>query len=302
MATALLTPRDREILLALDRCPLTARQLLRLSKAFSSPFTSERKLRARMQVMAESGRVFRWHLAIAGRGCPTCYSLTRYGHRLVHGSKATPPGRRAFRPVGIAHQDHTFALAEFIVHTAIAAAQGGIGLTEFSRENMLALVVDNERRYPDSAFTLVQPEGGRFRYFVELDNGSERIRSDKETESLTQKIRFYEALQDRSAERFRVLFVGTRSQDRIGHILDLARDLARNPHRSLVYAINLAAYLAEPDALCAPCFLDHRGSAVSLLPAYSPIVPRLDLPVRETRHCSIPMVLSAPAESALQEA
>ena len=43
----LLTARDLEILTALDRCPLTAEQLLKLSQIFAAPFTSERRVRER---------------------------------------------------------------------------------------------------------------------------------------------------------------------------------------------------------------------------------------------------------------
>src|SRR5262249_55054209 len=104
IATALVTPRDIDILSALEMSPLTARQLLRLSETFALPFTTERKVRGRMLTLAESARVLRWPYAIAGRGCPTAYSLTREGYRILYGTEAAEPAKRAFRPVGIAHQ------------------------------------------------------------------------------------------------------------------------------------------------------------------------------------------------------
>src|SRR5690348_15043445 len=105
----LVTPRDLDILQALERTPLTARQLLALSETFCSPFTSERKVRARMQLLGESGRVRRWQLAIAGRGTPSYYTLSRQGYTLLYGSDAAPPAKRSFQEVGIARQQHTFA-------------------------------------------------------------------------------------------------------------------------------------------------------------------------------------------------
>src|SRR5436309_917247 len=100
--TPLVTPRDLEVFQALDHCPLTARQLLRLSRTFETPFTSERKLRARLHRLAAAGRVCRWPLAIAGRGgSPNYYTLSRRGFALLYGSQAPAPSRRAFRPVGI---------------------------------------------------------------------------------------------------------------------------------------------------------------------------------------------------------
>src|SRR4051794_17169552 len=120
MASTLITPRDLDLLDALDRCPLTARQLLKLSITFVMPFTTERKIRARLQHLAESGRVHRWPYAIAGRGAPHYYMLTRPGFRLLHGADAEPGGKRPFGPIGIAHQQHTFAIAKFLVHLAVA--------------------------------------------------------------------------------------------------------------------------------------------------------------------------------------
>ena len=95
--TALVTPRDIDILQALERSPLTARQLLALSETFSYPFTTERKVRARMQKLAESGRVRRWPYAIAGRGQPCYYTLTRQGFALLYGSEAPRPASGHFR-------------------------------------------------------------------------------------------------------------------------------------------------------------------------------------------------------------
>ena len=55
-AVSLLTPRDLDVLQALDYSPLTARQLLRLGETFACPFTTDRKLRARLHLLVESGR------------------------------------------------------------------------------------------------------------------------------------------------------------------------------------------------------------------------------------------------------
>src|SRR5258707_5432709 len=140
-----LTPRDLDALQALDRCPLTTRQLLRLSVTFPQPFTSERKVRARLHLLAQSGRVCRWPLAIAGRGgSPNYYTLSRNGYALLYGAEAKPPNKRAFHQVSVAHQQHTHALADFIVHTAIVANHSGIQLTDFHRENAVCLKTGTE--------------------------------------------------------------------------------------------------------------------------------------------------------------
>src|SRR4051794_5067700 len=97
----LVTPRDIEILTALDRCPLTAAQLLKLSETFALPFTNERRVRERLFQLCAAGRVHRWPLAPAGQGAPNYYTLTLTGFRIVHGEEATPPTKRAFQAVSI---------------------------------------------------------------------------------------------------------------------------------------------------------------------------------------------------------
>src|SRR5262245_54290598 len=96
----LLTSRDLEVLASFDHCPLTARQLLKLSRTFAQPFPNERRVRDRLQALSAVGRVRRWQYATAGRGAPNYYTLSPLGYRLLHGDGAIPPTKRAFGPVG----------------------------------------------------------------------------------------------------------------------------------------------------------------------------------------------------------
>ena len=64
---------------------------------------------------------------------------------------------------------------------------------------------------------------------VELDNGTERVRSPKNTDSRQRKIRLYDQYQGGYRTRFRAFLVTTRSQQRLGYILDNAAELVRNP-------------------------------------------------------------------------
>jgi hypothetical protein len=264
-STPLITPRDLDLLDALDRCPLTARQLLKLSETFVQPFTQERKVRARLQCLSEGGRVKARPYAVAGKGQPSYYTLTREGFRMLHDKGIQPPGKRPFGPIAIARQQHSFALAEFIVHVAVAAHRLGMRLTNVSRENEVRLSAGDEHVYPDQPFTL-EGQGPPLHFYLEIDNGTERIRSAKEAASWERKIRVYEAVQDRSESRFRVLAVSARRHGRVPHILQAAAKLAREPKRSLVYGVSLAEFLALEAPLTTPCFSDHRGRQVSLVP------------------------------------
>ena len=219
-----------------------------------------------MHLLAASGRVRRRQYAAAGRGAPNYYTLTRLGFRLLHGPEAALPAKRSFGPVGVARQFHTHALADFLVHALAAAHRDDIALTGFCRENSVRLTVGTDSLYPDCAFQFRTPEGVELSFFVELDNRGERVRSPSDAESWERKIRLYEAYQDACRRRFRVLVVTTRGGERLRHILATAADNARNKARSLFYGIGLDSFRREANPLHAPCFRDHRGRSVALVP------------------------------------
>jgi len=263
------TSRDIEILVALDRCPLTVEQLLKLSATFeSNPFTSPRSVQERLQKLCAAGWVRRWRYATTTRGAaPHYYKPTLLGYRILYGEGAEPIARRQFQEIAIARHHHTMGLADFIVHTAVAADRRHHRIQGFYRENTLKLAVGSESLFPDCAFELASPKGGQFNFLVELDNSTERVRSENDTESWNRKIRLYDELQEASfPRRFRVLIVTTRSPQRMNHILETAQETVRNPRRSLFYGVYLPEYLGQVDAVVAACFRDHRGKPVSLLP------------------------------------
>lgn len=269
-----ITDRDLEILEAIDRCPLTVQQLLKLSQIFSQPFTSDSRVRGRLARLREAGWLQRFQYASTMRGgAPDYYRLTRQGFQLLHGEDAKPPTKRAFSEIGIAKHHHTRCLSEFIVHTIVSAHRMQFPIAEFARENALRLKIGDESLFPDCSFCIRLAEQ-EFRFFVELDNGTERVRSRKDADSWERKIRLYEQYQDRSASRFRVLVVSTRSRVRNRHIAEAAKSLANNPQRSLLYITHLDDYLAKSCALTDACFEDHHGRRVVMVP--DPILPFSD--------------------------
>lgn len=264
-----LTERDLDVLAVLDRTPLTAQQLLKLSRTFRYPFTAERRVRERLTALCAAGRVRRWLYATAGPGAPAYYTLTRLGHQLLYGRSAVSLRRRDLLPVAIAHQHHAFSLAEFIVHTLVASHGAGVTVSGFVRGGGQHFLVGDDVIVPDTSFQLTRADGTRFSYFVEIDCATERIRSDTSAVSWERKINLYERLQDARDGRFRVLAVATRGFGRIPHILELAHRLARNPKRALIYAVTLADYLAATSPLFTPIFRDHGQRPVALLPGTS---------------------------------
>ena len=272
-----LTDRDVEILQALDRSPLTVNQLLKLSQTFSGqPFGSARSVQDRLQKLRQVGWVQSWPYAMVTRGSsPDYYRLTLLGFRLLHGENTPPPTKRHFSEISVARHYHTHSLAEFVVHTLTAAHRRGIMLKNFYRENTLPLPINGDVLYPDSVFELHTHDGRQFNFMVELDNGTERVRSEKDTESWQRKIRLYNVLQDRNyPARFRVLLVSTRCSGRMRAILSLAAEHSTNPQRELLYGIHLDDYLREPDAVCHPCFRNHRDEPIALVTDMSAPVTR----------------------------
>lgn len=263
----LITPRDREIFAALNRGPLTAQQLLKCSQTFALPFCSLRRIQERLYMLFGTGCVQRWFYATAGPGGLYYYKLTTLGYRLLHGPKVPLPAKRCFYPVSLSLQEHTRKLADFIVHTAVAAHEARVDFVRCFQENELRLELGDERLLPDSAFQLIAPGGRSYSFLVELDNGTEPVCSRKERDSLEKKIRFYDRYQDCCAQRFRVLVVTTSSEKRQEHILETAGRITKNPQRRLFYAISLTQYLRQSDAVRAACFLDHNKQPVALVPS-----------------------------------
>ena len=266
---SIVTARDLEMLAALDYGPLTAKQLVKLSTTWPEPFPSRRLVRERMQKLAESKLVTSDRYAIQHAGTPeNYYLLTRQGYQLVHGPDNEPPTKGYFSAVALGRQPHQQALSDFIVQTACAAHRSGVRFTGFYRENTMCLTADKQSVYPDASFILVGQDGKPLRFFVEIDNGTERVRSEKEADSIERKIRIYDAVQDRDpADRFRVLFVSARnSRERMTHILQTAARVMRNPDRTLLYGITLLEYLASSVPVTAPLFTDHRHDRQSLVP------------------------------------
>jgi hypothetical protein len=262
-----LTTRDIDVLAALELWPLTSAQLLKLSETFERPFTDLRRTRARLQELAEAGRVSRHAYATATAGVPGYYLLTRLGFALLHGADAKPP-KGQFTPVSLSRQRHTQALADLMVQLAISAHRSKLTLSHVARENSVRLEAGGEAVFPDAAFRVTVTGGKPFDFFVELDAATERLRSaDTTLDSLERKLRVYEAYANQSSFRFRVLLVTTAGRERVRHALDLAAKLSRNPQRSLIYAASLADLLSEVNLFQRLAFRDHRHRPVPLLTA-----------------------------------
>jgi hypothetical protein len=271
-----LTSRDHDILAALLRSPLTVEQVLTLSVTFPLQFQTPRRVRRRLHVLVAASFVQRFRYATASEGSsPYYYKATLAGLRLLRGDDAEPPTKGYLKEISVGRHEHTHRLADFIIHTFVAAHGSRIKISDFSPENTVRLDVGDEALFPDCCFRLVDSSGAIFNFVCELDNSTESVRSASALDNWQRKVRLYEAYQDHCASRFRVLVLTTKSQDRLAHILAVAREHARNPSRQLFYGVYLPDYLAAPDALTRSCFMDHDRERVALLPgsAQTEIVP-----------------------------
>lgn len=264
------TPRDQDLFQALERCPLTVRQLLKLSETFAYPFTTERRVQERLQRLAAAGRVRQWRYATAGQGALSYYTLTPLGCRLLHGHDARPSGRGIFAPIGVARQRHAQALADAIVHLIVGAKRSGVSIENFGRENTVRLSVGDESLYPDSAFEIHLDPELQFKFFVEVDNRTETVWPGSTPDSWGRKVQFYERYQDCHPDRFRVLAITTGGPIRLQNMLQCAAEIAREPRRSLVYGISLRELMQTDEPYSDAVFLNHRGKRVCLLPPRPP--------------------------------
>lgn len=275
--------RDLELLSAIDRHPLTPSQLCRLSQSFAAPFHDEENLRRRLRTLTAAGLVKSWPYAVASAGrSPQYFRLTRAGYRLLYGADAALPNRRCFEAMHAGHHPHSLYLAELLVHLIVSGHRHGCTIESFARENSVKLEVHSPESdggagsvftmFPDCAFVVRTSDGRRFPFVVELDNGTERIRSRQDVESVERKLRGYDAHQSRfdkfHPDRYLVLIVSTRSKVRLDHILSLAASVMHQPLRTVFLGADLPALLAG-DPYWDSLFVDHRGLKRALVPLRS---------------------------------
>ena len=242
-------PRDFDILFAVDRCPLTSAQLFKLSTTFIQPFSEVGDLRRRLRKLRAIGLLKSWPYAIASDGrSPHYFKLSQDGYRFLHGDDVILPKRRFFEAVRPGHHHHTMCLADLIVHLTVIARKAGDRIEQFARENSVCLKCDPFTIYPDAAFVIRRSDGQTFPFCVELDNGTERVRSKQDVESIERKLRGYDAHQSEfdkfDANRYLVLLVTTRSDQRLQHMLDLAAMVMKEPGRTVFIGATLDAILS----------------------------------------------------------
>lgn len=266
----IITGRDTEILESLDRFPLTPTQLCKLSLTFAMPFSDVHPVRRRLRKLARSGLVKAFPYAVASFGSsPAYYQLTRAGYRMLHGPDADLPNRRYFDPIGQARHPHTWSLVDFLVHLFVVTDRAGGEIRHFTRENSVTIKTTTMTLRPDAGFQIFL-RGRAFNFVVELDNGSERVRSRLDVESIERKIRGYDAhsqsLPAYHASRYVVLFVTTRSIERLKHLLAAADALMQNSQRTLFLGGSLQQLLLEDDLLRDCCFLTPQFTRTSMIP------------------------------------
>lgn len=268
--TAIIGPRDIDILTALDRCPLTPAQLCRLSATFTQRFTDEGNLRRRLRTLSASGLLQKFPYAICRDGrTPDYWKLTPEGYRVLYGSDAAQPKRRYFQAIRPGHHHHTFCLAETVVHLCVTAHANGCHIVHFARENSVEFRADPFVVYPDCAFLIRRSDGRTFPFVVELDNGTERVRSKQDTESIERKLRSYDLHQAKyeahDPNRYLVLFITTRSEQRLKHILEAAGQIMVQPQRRVFFGVDLKQLL-KVDPFRTEVLEDHRGLKRLLVP------------------------------------
>ncbi len=250
---------------------MTANQLCRLSETFQSPFVDEHNLRRRLRKFIAAGLIKKFPYAIASAGrTPSYYKLTQLGFCSLHGRSRTIPRARYFNAASPGHHHHTYNLAETIVHLCVAAKENDCEIIHFARENSVKLVAEPFTLYPDGAFVVKRSDRRTFPFVLEFDNGSERVRSKQDVESIERKIRGYDAHQSNfksvDPDRYVVLFVTTRSELRLQYILDTASSLVTHSKRKVFVGCELQSFLSV-DPFRSPVFKDHRGLFSSLIPA-----------------------------------
>ena len=273
-----LTHRDEQTLLALQKLPLTSQQLFELSETFSNSFPSERVLRRRMQRLGEEGMVRRFYYAFPTNGrSPAYWRLTRASFRLLNGMTGQDPlpRRSFFSPMGVSLHFHTHSVAQVVVRLLVDAHRNGIEVEDLEIENGLE-IGDGEKIVPDVTLTLRCSEGKQYLFFLELDTGSERVRTlQKLPSSIQKKLEFYERYRRMNRKAFRVLFVTTSSKQRALNILRFGAGLTNNYSAQSIYASFLPDLLSSNDSVTDHAFINHRLEVTHLIrkPRFCQLAP-----------------------------
>lgn len=263
-------PRDIDLLQNIDRCPMTTEQLFQLSVASGRPFRSLPDLRRRLRQLKVAKMLNCWPYAIATTGrSPLYFKLTREGFRFLYGEDYPLPRRRHFESISPGHHHHTLSLSSLLVHLVTHAAKHGHTIENYARENSVKLTAAPFVIYPDGAFVLRRNDGKAFPFCIELDNGTERVRSKQDVECIERKLRGYDAHQSQfatfDADRYVVLLVTTRSKQRLDNMLSLASGIMSQPQRTVFIGASLDALL-KVDPFETAVFEDHRSLKRMLIP------------------------------------
>ena len=157
------------------------------------------------------------------------------------------------------------------MHLLTLAQCDGFEFANLAREGSTKIETESGvfTLYPDFGFQLLSPSGKSFNFYVELDNGTERVRSKQAVESLERKIRGYDAHQSQfeafCPDRYVVLFVTTRSSARVDHILDAIRSVTLNHQRRAFLVASIQAVLGAR-SIHDSVFLDLNGPVPLLSP------------------------------------
>jgi hypothetical protein len=263
----ILQARDRELLTALDLSPLDAGQLVRLSRTFEAPVTSEDYLRKRMLKLREAGLVEHFSYQTDSVGAAKYYKLTREGYRFVAGPHKPLPRRTYFNAVSPSLQNHTRRLADFVVHTLASAHEHKVKVPSFCGENRLELQLGERSMRLDAAAQFKLKGYRPYNCLFELDCGTEPVHSRKQRESLSQKVRFILDYERLCRQTFRHYVVFAAATPRLANYLQMVAELNPNPERRICFAATLDRYLAAEDPLRTPIFFDERSQRASILPS-----------------------------------
>lgn len=264
---------DRLILeLADQHRIITSRQLL----AVAGSDRNERAFLHRLQRLSDDEYLTRpRHQERVGK--PMAYALGINGHRELHpdlwrGPQAPADWRQKDRRIGLKSIDHEATLTEVLLAFRLAAETRDWPFrwsfgdafrdeTGFRRSVEVRPAGDAPFHLPlnpDAFVTVEAPDGQRFRWFLEIDMGTEpHVRQDLRRSSIRQKLLAYWHLDhtrlhgyERNVDSFRVLFV-TSTEVRLETMRLAARDV--DPKGLGAHYFHFSTHdrctLADPDAV-----------------------------------------------------
>src|SRR5262249_55831704 len=147
--------RDLALLSLLEMAPVTAAHVLKASATFpEEAFGDGRRVRERLQTLAEAGFVRAFPAGIGSGGLLHYYRLSPAGYRALHPEDEQLPARTLFSEISPSRFQHAMAAAALVVHMIVTCQVANVRIAKYHGDGKITLEAGEYKQQPDAHFQL----------------------------------------------------------------------------------------------------------------------------------------------------